>query len=44
MRAIKVSEILSSTVQIEELNSQLQKLKAELVYYDEFELKIERGD
>ena len=40
-RSIKVSSSLSTTVQIEELIGQLQMLKAELAYYDEFELTIE---
>ncbi len=42
IRSIKVSSCLSNTAQIEELIRQLQTLKAELAYYDEFELKIER--
>ena len=41
IRSIKVSSYLSNTAQIEELIRQLQTLKAELAYYDEFELKIE---
>ncbi len=46
IRSIKVSSCLSSTAQIDELIRQLQTLKAELAYYDEFELKIEasKGD
>ena len=41
IRSIKVSSSLSTTAQIEELIKQLQLLKVELAYYDEFELKIE---
>ncbi len=41
-RSIKVPVSLSSTAQLEELIRQLLTLKAELSYYDEFELKIER--
>ena len=41
VRSIKVSSSLSNTVQIEELIRELQALKAELAYYDEFELTIE---
>lgn len=41
-RSIKVPASLSSTAQLEELIGRLQILKAELSYYDEFELKIER--
>ena len=40
--SIKVPVSLSSTAQLEELIRQLLTLKAELSYYDEFELKIER--
>lgn len=43
VRSIKVSHSLSNTAQIEELIEQLRKLKAELAYYEEFELRIERG-
>ncbi len=40
-RSINVPISLSSTGEIEELIRQLQTLKAELSYYDEFELKID---
>ena len=41
VRSIKVSSSLSNTAQIEELIRELQTLKAELAYYDAFELTIE---
>jgi hypothetical protein len=40
-RSIKVSVSISNIAQLEELIRQLQALKAELTYYDTFELKIE---
>jgi hypothetical protein len=40
-RSIKVSVSISNITQLEELIRQLQALKAELSYYDAFELKIE---
>ena len=43
-RSIKVSLSLSNTAQIEALIRQLQTLKAELAYYDEFELNIEPAE
>lgn len=39
-RSIKLSASISSIGQLEELIKQLQALRAELFYYDEFELKI----
>lgn len=44
VRSIKVSFSLSNTAQIEALIRQLQTLKAELAYYDEFELNIEPAE
>ena len=41
VRSIKVSSSLSNTAQIEDLIQELQTLKAELAYYDAFELTIE---
>ena len=41
VRSIKVSSSLSNTAQIEDLIQELQTLKAELAYYDDFELMIE---
>ena len=41
VRSIQVSFSLSNTAQIEALIRQLQTLKAELAYYDDFELTIE---
>ena len=43
-RSIKIPVSLSTTAQLEELIKQLQSLKSELSYYDEFELKIEQQD
>ena len=40
-RSIRIPTSLSSTDQLEEVIRQLQTLKAELSYYDEFELTIE---
>ncbi len=41
-RTIKVSASISNICQLEELIRRLQAIKAELSYYDEFELTIER--
>ena len=41
IRSIKVFSSLSNTAQIEDLIRELQTLKAELAYYEEFELTIE---
>ena len=41
VRSIKITSSLSNTAQIENLIRKLQTLKAELAYYDEFELTIE---
>ncbi len=43
-RSITIPASLSSKVQLEDLIHQLETLRAELSYYDEFELKIEREE
>ena len=41
-RSIKVATAVSNLAELEDLIRQLQTLKAELAYYEDFELKIEQ--